>query len=270
MNRLGFIGGSDIAAILGVSSYKTAYQLYLEKLGLAQQDEETEWQYWGKTLEPLVRERFKASTGFAVTQPDAIVHPQYPFLVGHLDGFIEQENAVLEIKCASAFMRYKWADDAIPLDYLLQVAFYCALKGCDKAYFAVLFGGNTYEQRVYEHDRKLGEQIIEAAVQFWWHIEMQIPPRFSGVADLTLHYPKSVSQDVVATADVLAEVECLKIVKRQIALLEIGAQASKAAIMRAMGENDTLRDEQGLVLATWKTRKDGKRIFQLKGMSDEN
>ena len=113
MNRLGFIGGSDIAAILGVSSYKTAYQLYLEKLGLAQQDEETEWQYWGKTLEPLVREHFKASTGFAVTQPDAIVHPQYPFLIGHLDGFIEQENAVLEIKCASDFMRYKWAE-AVP------------------------------------------------------------------------------------------------------------------------------------------------------------
>ena len=74
----------------------------------------------------------------------------------------------------------------------------------------------------------------------------------------------------MATADVLEEVERLRILKKQIALLEMGEQASKAALMKVMGENDTLRDEQGFVLATWKTRKDGKRIFQLKGMSDEN
>ena len=40
MNRLGFIGGSDVGVILGLSKYKTRLELYYEKTGLIPVSEE--------------------------------------------------------------------------------------------------------------------------------------------------------------------------------------------------------------------------------------
>lgn len=263
MNRLGFIGGSDIAAILNVSPYKTAYQLYLEKIGETIQTEETEYQYWGKALEQAVCDAFVARTGLVVSKPDAIVHPQHSFLIGHLDGFIESEQAVLEIKCVSAYTKSKWDEDEIPLEYLLQAAFYCALKGCSKAYFAVLFGGNTYQQFEYEYDPLLGEQIIEAACQFWWHVEMRIPPELTQIVDFNLHYALTDGSSVEATEEVMNAISRYKLLKSEALAIEQSMNRCKITVMQHMQSAQTLKRGDA-VLATWKARKDKKRVFLVK------
>lgn len=263
MNRLGFIGGSDIAAILNVSPYKTAYQLYLEKIGETIQTEETEYQYWGKALEQAVRDAFVARTGLVVSKPDAIVHPQHSFLIGHLDGFIESEQAVLEIKCVSAYTKSKWDDGEIPLEYLLQAAFYCALKGCSKAYFAVLFGGNTYQQFHYEYDPILGEQILEAALQFWWHVDMRIPPELTQVSDFNKHYALTDNSSVEATEEVVQALAEIKMLRSEVELLEESINRCKMVVMQHMQAADVVKRGDA-ILATWKARKDGKRVFLIK------
>ena len=58
--RCNGIGASDSAIIMGYSSYKTPYELYLEKTGAVEPDEEmTEQQYWGNALEPVILKRFE-------------------------------------------------------------------------------------------------------------------------------------------------------------------------------------------------------------------
>jgi hypothetical protein len=52
------IGGSDAAAVAGLSRYRTPIQVYMEKLGLIDPPEENEAMYWGKKLEDLVAEEF--------------------------------------------------------------------------------------------------------------------------------------------------------------------------------------------------------------------
>lgn len=58
MNRMGFIGGSDVAAILGVSPFKTPHELWLQKTGRAPREEVTPEQQKrfdrGHRLEPVV------------------------------------------------------------------------------------------------------------------------------------------------------------------------------------------------------------------------
>ena len=57
MNRQGYIGGSDAAAILGISPWKSPYQLYMEKVGEWQEeiDEKRERIFArGRRLEPIV------------------------------------------------------------------------------------------------------------------------------------------------------------------------------------------------------------------------
>src|SRR6185312_1484725 len=96
--RRNSIGGSDMSIILGLSSYKTPYQLYCEKKGIIDNSsEQTQLQYWGNQLEVLIRKEFRKRNRVKVTTPkEVIIHPFYSFLRGNLDGFIPKWNAVFE------------------------------------------------------------------------------------------------------------------------------------------------------------------------------
>ena len=50
------IGGSDVAAIIGLSPWTTPLDIYEQKLGIALPSEETEAMYWGTALEPAIRQ----------------------------------------------------------------------------------------------------------------------------------------------------------------------------------------------------------------------
>ena len=62
------IGGSDVAAILGISPFRTARDLYYDKLGIAVENDESNWvgMEMGNLLEPLVARIFEKKTGLKV------------------------------------------------------------------------------------------------------------------------------------------------------------------------------------------------------------
>jgi putative phage-type endonuclease len=169
--RMMGIGGSDMSIILGLSTYKTPYVLYLEKKGLIESAyKETEQQYWGNKLEGVIRQHFTATHNIDVHEPETLIHPLYDFLRANVDGYIPAWNAVLEIKCSDKYMRHEWGDadsDAIPMQYLCQVAHYCAVTNADKAIIAVLIGGNEYREFTYIRDLELEAKLIDAASTFW-------------------------------------------------------------------------------------------------------
>ena len=88
LDRINGIGASESPIIMGYSSYKTPYELYLEKTGIVktEEDDETELQYWGNKLEPLIIQRFEEENNLKVTFPDTIYHPKYPYIFANLDG----------------------------------------------------------------------------------------------------------------------------------------------------------------------------------------
>src|SRR5262245_12139818 len=64
------IGGSDAAAVLGCHPWKSALELYAEKIGVEDLDlSEPEWVYWGKVLEPQIAARYMKETGRTVIDP---------------------------------------------------------------------------------------------------------------------------------------------------------------------------------------------------------
>lgn len=86
------IGGSDAAAILGLSNYGTPYSVAMEKVaGIkeARSEEEQERLDWGKALEPLIIAAFERKTGMRV-QPGAawVRHAEAPFIFANVDGLI--------------------------------------------------------------------------------------------------------------------------------------------------------------------------------------
>ncbi len=91
--RLG-IGGSDSAAIMGVSPFCTKRDLYYDKRGItpAMDEEENNWvaKEVGHRLENLVAEIFSKKTGLRVYPIRKMFrHPLYPFMLADVDFFID-------------------------------------------------------------------------------------------------------------------------------------------------------------------------------------
>ena len=90
------IGGSDVAAILGISPFRTARDLYDDKLNIASAVDDTgNWVAleMGHLLEPLVAQIFTKKTGLEVFQIKKMFqHPQYPFMLADVDYFVRLPN----------------------------------------------------------------------------------------------------------------------------------------------------------------------------------
>lgn len=163
------IGGSDIASILGVSKWKSAFQLWLEKTGQSEPEDlkDNEYVYWGAKLEDLVAQRFCEVTGKSVRRRGMLADEEYPFLLANVDRMVEGEMAGLECKTANAFASKEWNDDELPDSYYLQCQWYMMVTGFPIWYIAVLIGGNHFVWKEVSRNEDQIKAMKEAAIGFW-------------------------------------------------------------------------------------------------------
>ena len=128
------IGGSDYGIIYGISGFKTARDVYMDKLGYKPYWEpESSWftLEYGHANEELVAKAFYDRTGY---KPYAVRkmfrHPKYYWMIADVDFFVDIEDSegikrtyILEIKTTSYQNRSNWGDEfapQIPAGYVLQ------------------------------------------------------------------------------------------------------------------------------------------------------
>lgn len=177
------IGGSDASIILGLNKYKTAFELWLEKTGQVELTEiSSEAAYWGNEMEEVVAKEFEKRTEKKVRRRNYMFsHPDHHFIKANIDREVMKESALLECKTASAYLKAEWEGDEIPASYLVQVQHYLAVTGKEKAYIAVLIGGNHFTWKEIERDDELIQMIIDAEVNFWEkHVLGFVPPELDG------------------------------------------------------------------------------------------
>lgn len=265
------LGGSDIAAILGLSTYKTPYHLYLEKKGILQgADEETPMQYWGHRLEDLIRDEFARRHNVEIVRLDTVTHPFHDCLRANVDGFIPELNAVFEAKTCNQFAANEWGEsgtDVIPMPYLVQVAHYCSVLNANSAHIAVLIGGSDYREYLYVRDLELERTIIEAACEFWDCVQNDIEPPANNLVDLRLMYPNhKPEKSLKIEGEILNYVCTLTETKKKIKELESLEEKYKLHIMKHMQDAECLLNEEGKPVVTWKSNKKGSRTFLVKGI----
>jgi putative phage-type endonuclease len=269
--RLNGIGGSDMPIILGLSTYKTPYQLYLEKISDCLSDDvQSALQYWGNLLEDVIREEFEQRNNVKVELHDTLTHKDHAFLLGNVDGYIKEWDCVLEVKNVSQFMAKEWGDensDQIPLPYLVQVAHYCAVMNAKGAYIACLIGGNDYREYYYERDLVLEARLIAAATTFWDCVQTRTPPPAINIDDLRLKYPAhQPDKSIAANEPLLTELGELATVKLEIKKLNELEEKYKFNVMQFMGDAECLVNGSGEPIVSWKANKRGSRTFLLKGV----
>src|SRR5690606_28440496 len=81
------IGGSEIAAIAGLSPFETPLSVYLRKIGELPDKEETEAMYWGSVLENVIAEEYKRRhPEVRVRRVNAVLqHPEVPYFLANID-----------------------------------------------------------------------------------------------------------------------------------------------------------------------------------------
>jgi len=187
------LGGSDAAAVLGLSSFKTALQLFKEKRGEYPVDPagwESEVMWWGRMLEPVVRQRYAKKMGRTVRVPrGTLYHPEHRFMLAHIDGFTVDEGVDLltgeldVTRCRgyegkTAYHSTGWGEqgtDQIPTDALLQTHHYLTVTGFPAFDVCALIGRKfaTYEVLA---DREMSEMLIEQERGFWERVCNGEPP----------------------------------------------------------------------------------------------
>jgi putative phage-type endonuclease len=258
------IGGSDVGAVCGVNPYKTPLQVWEAKRGLSDPQEDNPAMFWGRTLEPVIRQKYSDETGRQVLIPDGILtHPGYPWMLGNLDG-VTPDNRVVEIKTAG--YPTGWGEpgtDEVPMPYLFQCQFYLILTGYAVADIPVLIGGRDF--RIYEvpADAELQEMIIERCREFWDLVQSGIPPAPVNYADIQRLYRRSEAKQITSTEVVEQWLRGLRKIQDDIRALEVTEQDVRGWIMEFMKECDELTDLTGKTLATWKNSK-GRNRFDIK------
>lgn len=187
------IGGSDAAAACGISPWKTARDLYEEKVNHLPSSEDG-WvaKEIGKRLEELVVQIFMKQTGL---KPYAVRkmfrHPLYPFMNANVDFFVEIEGRIYIIECKTCFSYHmdEWEDGRIPRHYEFQGRHYMAVANVQGVIFLCLHGNSedTFIERRLDRDLEQEEELIEQEAYFWNQcVQMGRPPAYTESADLVL------------------------------------------------------------------------------------
>lgn len=271
--RKNYLGGTDLAAICGLNPYRTALDVYLDKISDDISEETNAAMRWGTLLEDVVARAYSEDTGYIVNiEPNTIYHPEHKFLGANIDRWVGNKEFVLECKTAGFTKAKEWGDsgtDQIPESYLVQVAYYAAICDVPKVDIAVLIGGQDFRIYTYNKNKDLEDKIIKIGINFWNnHIEKRIPPKCVNTKDTFNLFPQSNNKEILAQNDIIAKLEELKIAKMSEEQIQKTIEKLKVEIQEFMQDYDVLIDNNGNVIATWKNTAP-KSFFDVKKFKEE-
>lgn len=262
------IGGSDAAAVLGISPWQSQVQLYLRLIDQLPPEDMADkpWLEWGNLLEPVVAKVYERITGNPTRRvPRQLYHREHPFLTGHIDRQIyvqrrirskRSPRGVLEIKTA-LYDDEEWGPeftDQVPQHYLVQPLHYMAVGGFDYAHLVVLFLAKR-ETRIYqiERDEEMIRGLVDTEVEFWHqHVMRHVPPAPRSIEDVNRLFKRDTVASVQAHSETENAVQTLRDIKREIGVLVEEQERLEIQIKKAMGNAGQLVNAVGDPLATWK------------------
>lgn len=181
------VGGSDVAAIMGLSKYRSPYEVWAEKLGLVSSPDlsDNSAVQWGNILEPVIADHYKSLHKSTVVKPGSCVMRSLkrPWAQASLDYEIYVPglgNGVLEIKTAGSRSSAEW-DEGVPVYYLTQVMHYMSVTGWKFADVAVLIGGQDYREYRIMRDKDDIDSVEQAVDGFWHLVETREEPEILGI-----------------------------------------------------------------------------------------
>ncbi|MFI7628450.1 lambda-exonuclease family protein [Microbispora rosea] len=177
------LGGSRIAALLGLSPWESPYSVWCQMAGLTQPGEQTKEQERGHYLEPAVAAWFADQhPEWNVFEAGTYVHRDRDWQLANPDRLIRyhklpdampvgwydiEVSALLEIKTDADGSG--WGEpgtDQVPVYYRTQVQWYMDVLGLPRAHVAVLTPRLGFAEYVVDYDPDDAAALREAAESF--------------------------------------------------------------------------------------------------------
>lgn len=187
--RRGGVGGSDIAALIGLSRYGSPTSLFYEKIGtLDDEREDTPRQRIGKRMEHVLADEFHDHTGLHVVGAQTwSQHPWHPWARCTVDGFVADHRAV-KMRDADLLLgtvqmktdgRFGWPD-GIPPNVRAQCIWEMGVTDQAHCWLIVMFAGfrvEVFEIHFDDDARSDWLFMLDVARTFWTaHVLTLVPP----------------------------------------------------------------------------------------------
>lgn len=174
-DRTKFIGGSDVAAILGVSPWRNIVDLWLDKIKPATgEGGNLAAKRRGTRLEPYILDMIREEHHLdIVAHNERYIDTEFPFLACEIDfEYRDQDTGQIEngeIKTVHPFKAKEWGDeltDQLPIAYIAQAQHNLGIKRRQRCKVFALIGDDLKPYTV-ERDDELITIMREKSVDFW-------------------------------------------------------------------------------------------------------
>jgi putative phage-type endonuclease len=279
-----FLGGSDIAAVMGLSPWATPVELWMEKTGRTPREEPDEQRRRmferGHKLEPFIRDMVIAKLtdmGCAVELLACnrrFQHAEHPFLACEIDfelrisGTVEiggrevtfdAEEINADAKSVSGFARKKWgmeSNEDVPIEYAAQFMHGLGITGRRACLVAALRSFDDVDIYWTMRDDETITAMRDKAVLFWTeHVLKDTPPDPFTFSDIKLLFPTDNGKAAEATEEIAEKVGQLRRIKAQIKEWEDAADELQFEVGEFISPHSRLTFN-GQDICTWKAQSD--------------
>lgn len=268
------LGGSDMAAVLGMNQWRSPLDVWLDKTGRTRdENEDNQFTYWGTRLEALVADEFALRTGFKVRNNNFTLQSvEHPFLLANIDREIVGVDAGLECKTASTYKAKEWDGDNVPDAYYIQCQHYMAVTGKASWWIACLIGGNDFRYKEIPRNDEVIDVIIKQGQAFWKLVTQDTMPDVDGSKACTEALQDMIGQ---ATSDETIELaDTAKIYIKQYKQFEaeekeakLKKDEAKNALCQMLDVNE--RGQCDTWTVTWRNQ-EGRTSFDYKALLKEH
>lgn len=260
VDRTQFIGGSDIAAILGLSRYGTPLSVWAEKTGAIPKKEgpKSLRMKLGTRMEEVIAELWMEETNKVLQRvTERRVHPQYPYFRAQIDRIVINEDATWEGKNTNWRLKKDWAEGEVPQEALCQAMWGLAITGKKHCYVTGLIDNEELRSVKIDRDPVLIAEMLKRADDFWnkFVVPQVMPGQVSASDADTIRalFPQSEPQTLIDLGDAGARlIESRNaLYQDQIALeKEIDTVENELKLMLKEKEGGTA----GKWMVTWKSQ----------------
>ncbi|WP_142433419.1 lambda-exonuclease family protein [Enterococcus mundtii] len=169
--RTQYVGGSDVPVILGLSKYKTQFELAKEKVGITEPDKSSNpYIQFGNKMEPFIREYINTMNSLNF-HPDTFIDKEN-MIRSNVDGIDTKNQILLEIKTHGATPTLKV--------YEAQMQLYFHQTGCNYGWLAMYQRPKDFDMdfdkenlviKEIERDEGFIEKILDSIETFWIRVE---------------------------------------------------------------------------------------------------
>ena len=253
------VTGTDIAAIMGLSPYKSEADVAAEKLG--HETTSSLVMRSGSALEPFIAREAAGAWGLRVRRAGGMwADRDIPGAAASLDYFAGRD--ILECKSTSSRSR---TADGLPRDWEAQVRWQMGCSGRRRAVVAALVANTDLSRFDLEHDPAVFADLVEIAADFRRRLAEGGP--FAHNADSVRRaHPADDGSEIEADGDTAEAVRALLEARASRKRLEADEERLETAIKTRMGDAALMTGPGFRV--TWKRTKDGSAV-EWKALADE-